>query len=141
MPRGSVGAADRANLQSQTGGFIDDLATVTARETILAQAKSGAAAWTGGDHPLADDFRMQRQLDAGAGRHATHELVVASDDHADAMRKTRPEDLNDVAVTAFRCMGDNWLGLFAAHPELEEALDVISIRRPQRIVREQTFDK
>jgi hypothetical protein len=111
--------------QSQTGGFIDDLATVTACETALSQAKSGTAAWMGGDHPLADDFRMQRQLDVAAGCQVNYELVVSSEDHADAMRKARPQDLNDVAVTVFRCTGDNWLGLFSAHPELQEALDVI----------------
>jgi hypothetical protein len=125
--------------QGQTGGFVDDLATVTVQETAFAQAKSGVATWTGGDHPLADDFRMQRQLDAAAGRRANYELVVSSDDHADAMLKSRPDDLDGVAVTAFRCTADNWLNLFADHPELEEALDAISVRRPQRIVREQTF--
>jgi hypothetical protein len=125
--------------QGQTGGFIDDLAIVTVETTAFTQAKSGAASWTGGDHPLADDFRMQRQLDAAAGRRANYELVVSSDDHAAAMLKSRPDDLDDVVVTTFRCIGDNWLNLFTAHPELEEALDAISVRRPQRIVREQTF--
>lgn len=125
--------------QSQTGGFVDDLAVVTGNETTLTQAKGGAVAWSSGDHPVADDFRMQRQLDAAAGRQASYELVVSSDAHVTAMTDTRPGDLEKVAVIPFRCTGQDWLGLFAAHPELEQALDTISIHPPRRIVREQTF--
>lgn len=132
-------ACDDAWFQAQTGGFIDDLATVTVQATTLAQAKSGTASWTGGDHPLADDFRMQRELDREAGRPARYELVVASDERADAMRESRPGDLAEVKITAFRCEVDHWLDLFTSHPELREALDAISLRRPQTIVREQTF--
>jgi len=132
-------AEDDIWFQAQTGGFIDDLAIVTAQDTALAQAKSGVVSWHAGDHPLADDFRLQRQLDQEAGRTARYELVVASDEYAGAMHASRPDDLADISVTAFRCDGKNWLDLFVAHPDLREALDAISLRRPQTIVREQTF--
>lgn len=125
--------------QSQTGGFIDDLAVSTLDKMTLSQAKSGAAAWAGGDHKLADDFRLQRQLDAASDIRVTYELVVSSDDQASALAGTSPDDLTDVTVTAFRCTGQDWQGLLAAHPELEEALDAISHQPQRRIVREQTF--
>lgn len=125
--------------QAQTGGFVDDLAVVTAQKRTLTQARSGHAQWTGGDHPLEDDFRMQRQLDQQAGYPASYELVVASDEHAKLMRASRPDDLAEVEVNVFSYVNDHWLDLIGARPDLQEALDTISLRQPLPIHREQTF--
>lgn len=125
--------------QDQVGGFVDDLAVVAGEAVTLSQAKSGQVGWNAGVHPLAEDFRLQALLDADAGRAASYELVVATDAAREAMLAGRPPGLGDVAVTAFRAAGPDIPALLAAHPELAEALDAVSLRKPSDIVREQTF--
>lgn len=126
-------------LQDQVGGFVDDLAVVVGERVVLSQAKSGHVGWTGGARPLADDFRLQRQLDDGLGRSPAYELVVGTDTAREALAAARPPDLGCVDVVAFRAAGADVQALLENHPELAEALDAISLREPRRIVREQTF--
>lgn len=126
--------------QDQVGGFVDDLAVVAPSATTLSQVKSGTVSWTAGEHSLAEDFRLQGRLDRALCRPVSYELVVPTDDTAELMRKSRPSDLMPVAVTVFRAVGDDLQGLFRRQPELATALDGISLRPPQDIVREQTFE-
>jgi hypothetical protein len=125
--------------QPQTGGFVDDLAVVRGRKITLSQAKSGQVSWGGGDHPLAEDFRLQAKLDASLGRSSSYELVVSTPSTGSSILASRPRDLEHVEVTTFRANGPDVLALLAHHAELAVALDGISLRKPAAIVREQTF--
>jgi len=136
--RGGTGA--EVWFQAQAGGFVDDLAVVTLEETILSQTKSGDVSWTAGEHPLAEDFRLQATLDNAAGRSATYELVVATDEVAASIKARQPSDVAFVRVAIFRAAGPDLLGLFERQQDLAHALDGISLRPPRRIVREQTFE-
>jgi hypothetical protein len=101
--------------------------------------RRAAVSWTAGEHPLATDFRLQDMLDKAENREAFYELVVSTDELRVVMEESRPSDLSGVDVTVFRGAGDDLLGLLGRQPELVEALDRISLRQPQDIVREQTF--
>lgn len=117
--------------------FIDDLIIDRPTARRLSQLKSGAASWTGGAHPLADDFRLQAALDAAAGVAAAYELVVAREDLRDALVAARPDDL-DVEVVRF-AFDAELDGLLAANPALVAAIDSISIQLPRPSVRRQVF--
>ena len=125
--------------QDQAGGFVDDLAVFAAGHIRLTQAKSGRVSWHDGTHELANDFRLQSRLDAGLGRSPTYELVVGSGDVRDALVRSRPADLADVEVRALHGAGPDIQAFLQGHPELVSALDIMSLRTPQAIVREQTF--
>ncbi len=118
--------------------FVDDFVLTNGNGRTLAQLKSGAASWAVGDHPLGDDFRMQSMLDSACGVSASYLLVVSSDQTKSALIDARPADLAGVAVERFP-EGLSDVDLIAAMPDLADALQELSPRPPEKVVREQVF--
>jgi hypothetical protein len=125
------------HLESQQLCFVDDLIIDKPDERRLSQLKSGATSWTAGDHPIADDFRLQKQLDLALAIAASYELVVADADQRDALAASRPDDIDvDVVRFAYAPEVDDFL---AENPELAAAIDRISIHDPKPSVRKAVF--
>lgn len=125
-------------LQEQQLCFIDDLIIERLAGRRLSQLKSGkSTAWTGGDHPIQDDFRMQRRLDEALGVSAEYELVVSDTAVQADLQKAKPHDI-DAQVVHFSREAD-LDRLFAEHPDVVEALDEISTFEPRPSVRRQVF--
>jgi hypothetical protein len=133
-------AGDRGSqttVADQLRCFVDDLAIDSPAQRTLSQVKSGAASWTAGEHPVADDFRSQRRLDREIGLSPVYELVVADRDRQRVLLDSRPEDVE--ANVTFFCDASKLCDLSREHPELLDALDELSARPPRSLVREQTF--
>ncbi|UEM21860.1 hypothetical protein JL100_003575 [Skermanella mucosa] len=119
--------------------FVDDLVVQTAEGRVHSQLKSGGVWWNGGDHPVAEDFRLQKMLDDAIGAAPQYELVVSDADRRGALEDARPDDVAAVKVVMFSS-DKSFDALATAHPELVDALDCISARREHRAVsREQMF--
>ncbi|WP_179043991.1 hypothetical protein [Sphingobium lactosutens] len=118
--------------------FVDDFVASGPGGRTLAQLKSGAASWTGGDHPLGDDFRLQAKLDATCGVAANYELVVGDDARRDALLIDRPTDLSAVSVVSFPGELED-LDLISRLDDLAAALAELSPRDAERVVREQVW--
>lgn len=133
---GNVG--EGVTFHDQVKCFVDDfIETVPAGRTLV-QLKSGGASWNGGDHPLAEDFRLQSSLDAACGSKANYALVVSDDEQRDALVVSRPDDLTAVTVHSFP-EGLTDIDLIARLTDLSDALAELSPRAPERIVREQVW--
>ena len=126
------------SFHDQVQCFIDDFIETTSAGRTLAQLKSGDASWNGGDHPLADDFRMQSKLDAACQTLAHYALVVSDPERRDALISSRPSDLAAVSVLSFP-EGLTDFELIAGLGDLSDALSELSPRSPERIVREQVW--
>jgi hypothetical protein len=68
----------------------------------LYQAKSGAASWNTGDHPLATDFRLQGQLDLALRKTVDYVLLVSKTQAKHNLLELRPSDLTNVEVQAIQ---------------------------------------
>lgn len=118
--------------------FVDDFVSSGPDGRTLAQLKSGAANWSGGAHPLEDDFRMQASLDAACGVAARYELVVGTDAERDLLVASRPCDLSGVSVISFPgTLSD--IKLIQRLEDLADALAELSPRPSERVVREQVW--
>lgn len=124
-------------LQSQQLCFVDDLIIDWPHARRLSQLKSGAASWTAGTHPIADDFRMQKALDEQLGMNARYELVVSDQARRDALDKSRPDDI-EVDVVRF-AYADEVDAFLAENPGLVAAIDRLSIHEPKPSVRKAVF--
>lgn len=118
--------------------FVDDFIETAPAGRTLVQLKSGGASWNAGDHPLADDFRMQATLDATCGVKASYALVVSDDGQKAALIGSRPADLGAVSVLSFPD-GLTDVELIDRLNDLSDALAALSPREPERIVREQIW--
>lgn len=125
-------------VQEQQLCFVDDLIVDQPAERRFSQLKSGAnTAWTGGDHPVADDFRMQRRLDESLSVNGVYELVVPTRAQRDSLAAAKPDDVEAEVVTF---SDERDLGvLIESDPTLSEALDAIAIADPLPSVRRRTF--
>jgi len=124
--------------QDQILCFIDDLVADVRGTRILEQMKSGQANWGGVAKSVAGDFRLQDALDQAMGIDARYRLVVGDKQVAETLLTSRPKDLAYVEVAHFPA-STNDRELIAAKNDLREALDALSCRRPEPIVREQVF--
>ncbi len=118
--------------------FVDAFITGRVAGRALEQLKSGGASWNAGDHPLSDDFRMQRRLDAASGITAAYRLVVSDETQRAALAASRPDDISEVDVLAFP-EGLRDVDLIARLNDLSDALTELSPRPPERVVREQVW--
>lgn len=118
--------------------FVDDFITGRVTGRTLEQLKSGGASWNTGDHPLSDDFRMQRLLDAASGITAAYRLVVSNEAQRAALTASRPGDISEVDVLAFP-EGLSDVDLIAKLTDLSDALAALSPRPPERVAREQVW--
>lgn len=82
-------------IEGQAVGFVDDLVIVTVVDSQHSQCKNSAAiSWAGGEHPIADDFEMQRALAMATGKpNPTMELVVSDSALAEELRKSIPDKI------------------------------------------------
>ena len=108
-------------LEEQRLCFVDDLIIDSPGNRRLSQLKSGAVSWSGGKHPVADDFRLQAKLDAALGVAASYELVVSDSDLRSALAADRPDDLTVDVVRFART--DDLDKLFDEHPHWEARTD------------------
>ncbi len=129
---------DSVVMADQVLCFIDDFIVEKPGETNLGQLKSGVATWGKGDRCVANDFRLQKALDEALERTASYRLVVGEAGTADKLVAGRPDDLSEVEVCVFP-EGQSDRELIAALPDLASALDALTIRSPEPIVREQAF--
>jgi hypothetical protein len=126
-------------VQEQQLCFVDDLIVDQPHERRFSQLKSGATtAWTGGDHPIKDDFCMQRALDQALEINGVYELVVPSAEQRDALAADRPDE---VVAEVIHFSNERELGaLIESDAQLAAALDAIAIWDPQASVRRKTFE-
>jgi hypothetical protein len=126
------------SFRDQVMCFVDDFVELTPTSRTFAQLKSGVAHWGGGDHPLADDFRLQSALDRALGVEARYALVVGDEGRREALLASRPSDLADVEVLSFP-EGLDDRALIHRLRDLSEALSELSPREPEDVVREQVW--
>jgi hypothetical protein len=133
---GALGAD--ISFHDQVCCFVDDFVTTRPTGRTFAQLKSGGASWTGGEHALADDFRLQAKLDSHCGVPASYELVVGDDARRTALIEAQPSDLSAVSVISFPGELPD-LELINELDALATALAELSPRSDERIVREQVW--
>jgi hypothetical protein len=126
-------------VQEQQLCFIDDLIVDQPGERRFSQLKSGATtSWTGGDHPIGDDFRMQRSLDESLSINGAYELVVPTAEQRGALEADMPADV--VADVVHFPAERDLSALIEGDAELASALDAIAIWDPQASVRRKAFE-
>lgn len=128
----------KITFHDQVPCFVDDFIVGRAAGRTLEQLKSGGASWNAGDHPLSDDFRMQRRLDSALGVTAAYRLVVSDEGQRAALTASRPDDISEVSVLAFP-EGLRDVELISRLADLSDALTELSPRPPERVVREQVW--
>lgn len=126
-------------VQEQQLCFVDDLIVDQPGERRFSQLKSGAAtSWTGGDHPIGDDFRMQRSLDQVLAINGAYELVVPTAEQRVALAADKPDD---VVAEVIHFPAERDLGaLIEGDAELASALDAIAIWDSRASVRRKAFE-
>ncbi|KAG0194286.1 hypothetical protein DFQ28_000531 [Apophysomyces sp. BC1034] len=119
---------DLPHIEEQALGFVDDLVVAAHAATRYFQCKNAVSVvWTGGAHPISEDFKCQIALAEALEKPGPRvELVVSDDKTAARLAQEIPSDIAEVAsVVDFPYFG-SINQLVMAHAPLREQLSVLT---------------
>lgn len=113
-------------LATQSFDYVDDL-TISweqaSKKHHFQLKNSGGVSWNSGDHPIAEDFRLQKQLNDGLGIASTVTTLVTSDYRAvDKLSDSTPSDIASFSGVEGFAFAETLNHMLQVEPRLHDAL-------------------
>lgn len=113
-------------MATQTFDFVDDL-TISweqaSKKHHFQLKNSGGISWNSGDHPIAEDFRLQKRLNDGLGIASTVTTLVTSDYiAADKLGDSTPSDITSFSQVEDFAFAETLNHMLQVEPRLRGAL-------------------
>jgi len=114
------------HVETQLDDFVDDIVVSDFKLRIRKhyQLKNSASvSWAGGDHPISDDFRMQKELNDHLCFSSTTTTLVCSDSaRADRLSQQIPAEISNHSEVENFCYGETLNATLQIEPKLFDAI-------------------